>query len=142
MPSAVKNELRGKSIEEIVTSILGREGDAATLQGLVVTQDDEAALINALEEAFDYRGDVTIHTTQGESVEGFIFDRVKGGTLADSRVRLLPPDSDEKRTIAYSEIASLDFTGKDTAHGKSFESYLRKFVTRTLESARDRGDID
>ncbi|MEM8836338.1 MAG: hypothetical protein AAGD00_11030 [Planctomycetota bacterium] len=142
MPSAVKNELRGKSIEEIVTSILGREGDAATLQGLVVTKDDEAALINALEEAFDYRGDVTIHTTSGESVEGFIFDRVKGDTLADSHVRLLPPKSDDKRTIAYRDIASLDFTGKDTAHGKSFESYLRKFVTRTLESARERGDID
>jgi len=42
-------------------------------------------------------------------------------------VRLLPRDSDQKVTIAYSDIAALAFTGRDTAAGKSWEAWVRKY---------------
>jgi hypothetical protein len=81
----------------------------------------------ALEKAFDYRGDVTITLKNGTQVEGYIFDRQNGATLADSHVRLYPKNFDTKITIAYSDIQALAFTGRDTAAGKSWEAWLRKY---------------
>ncbi|MFM9957204.1 MAG: hypothetical protein ACKVZJ_03945 [Phycisphaerales bacterium] len=101
---------------------------ATTLQGLIATREDEAALIAALEQAFDYRGDVTLTLTSGTAVTGYIFDRRSAGTLAGSVVRLLPADGGGKVSVAYSEIAKLEFTGKDTAHGKTFENWMKRYV--------------
>jgi hypothetical protein len=42
-------------------------------------------------------------------------------------VRLFPKDNDEKISIPYSDIARLVFSGKDTAAGKSFETWVRKY---------------
>ena len=71
----------------------------------------------ALEKAFDYRGDVTITRKDGSTIEGYIFDRRTGSTLADSFVRLFPKDRPEKIAISYADIAGLAFTGRDTAAG-------------------------
>lgn len=105
--------------------------DRPSLEGLAVTSDDRAALLRALEQAFDYRGDVTITRTTaagGGSFTGYIFDRRSADTLEASRVRLLPPDSDHPVTIAYSDIAKVAFTGKDTAHGRTFENWITRYV--------------
>jgi hypothetical protein len=67
--------------------------------------DDEVR--QAMEKAFDYRGDVTITRKDGSKVEGYIFDRKPGKTLADSAVRLFPKDADQRISISYSEIAAL-----------------------------------
>jgi len=80
-----------------------------------------------LEKAFDYRGDVTITRKDGSKVEGYIFDRRTGKTLVDSVVRLYPKDSSQKISIPYADIAALAFTGRDTAAGKSFEAWTRKY---------------
>ena len=80
-----------------------------------------------LEQAFDYRGDVTITRKDGSRVEGYIFDRRNGATLAESVVRLIPKDSPQKISIPYSDIAALAFTGRDTAAGKSWEAWVRKY---------------
>ena len=47
---------------------------------------------NALEKAFDYRGDVTITTKSGERIEAYIFNRHTGTTLADSYVQYFAPN--------------------------------------------------
>ncbi len=93
----------------------------------LATDDD---VRKALEEAFDYRGDVTITRKDGSHIEGYIFDRRKGATLASSVVRLIPQNSLEKVSIPYSEIAALAFTGRDTAAGKSWEAWVRKYWER------------
>ncbi len=103
-----------------------------SLQGLVATREHEAALIDALEKAFDYRGDVTL-TIRGGATSGYIFDRRRGATLADSVVRLLPADSNEKVTVRFSEIERVEFTGKDTAHGKTFENWVKRFTEKRLK---------
>jgi hypothetical protein len=91
-----------------------------------IATDDEIRM--ALEKAFDYRGDVTITRKDGSAIEGYIFDRRSDGkTLADCYVRLFPKDRDEKVRISYSEIARLNFSGKDTAAGKSFETWVKKY---------------
>jgi hypothetical protein len=42
-------------------------------------------------------------------------------------VRVLPPESQQRRDIAYGEIAALGFTGRDTAAGKSWEAWVKKY---------------
>jgi hypothetical protein len=98
-----------------------------TLQGWVPELADEEELREALEKAFDYRGDVTVTRKDGSRIEGYVFDRVTGKTLVGSFVRLLPKDSNQRVKIAYSDIAALAFTGRDTAAGKSWEAWVRKY---------------
>ncbi len=104
-----------------------------SLQGLVATQDDERALIDALEKAFDYRGDVTLTVRGGRTIAGYIFDRRRGDSLKDSSVRILPEDSNEKIAVRFSEIERVEFSGKDTAHGKTFESWVKRFTEKRLK---------
>ena len=98
-----------------------------TLQGWVPEVASDEELREALEKAFDYRGDVTVTRKDGSKVEGYIFDRVSGKSLASSFVRLLPKDSNQRVKISYAEIAALAFTGRDTAAGKSWEAWVKKY---------------
>jgi len=100
------------------------------IEGWVPDLASEAELRDALEKAFDYRGDVTITRKGGNRVEGYIFDRRNGATLAESVVRLIPQNSHEKITIPYSDIAALAFSGRDTAAGKSWEAWVKKYWER------------
>jgi hypothetical protein len=100
------------------------------LEGWVPDLATEDDLRHALEEAFDYRGDVTITRKDGTRTEGYIFDRRHGSTLADSVVRLIPQNSSQKISVPYSEIAAVAFTGRDTAAGKSWEAWVRKYWER------------
>ena len=97
------------------------------LQGRVWEAATEEELREGLEKAFDYRGDVTIKRRDGTSVEGYIFDRRAGATLADSCVRLLPKGGAGKLAISYADIAGIGFSGRDTAAGKSWEAWVRKY---------------
>jgi hypothetical protein len=110
-----------------------------TLQGWVPALANESELQAALEDAFDYRGDVTISLKNGETVVGYVFDRRKGATLAESFARVLPQDSHERRDIAYSEIAALAFTGRDTAAGKSWEAWVKKYEEKKAAGERNIG---
>jgi len=109
------------------------------LEGWVPELADEEDIRQALEKAFDYRGDVTITRKDGSKVEGYIFDRRTGKTLADSAVRLFPKDADQKISIPYSEIAALAFSGRDTAAGKSFEAWVRKYWEKKAAGEKNIG---
>ena len=63
------------------------------LEGWIPELASDAEIREALEKAFDYRGDVSITLKNGSKIEGYIFDRRSGQTLADSRVRLFPAGS-------------------------------------------------
>ena len=98
-----------------------------TLQGWVPQLASDEELRDALEKAFDYRGDVTITRKDNSKIEGYIFDRVSGPKLSDCFVRVLPKDSNHRVKISYSDIAALVFTGRDTAAGKSWEAWVKKY---------------
>lgn len=97
------------------------------LQGWIppLATDDE--LRDALEKAFDYRGDVTITRKDGSVVEGYLYDRRRAANLQQSLVRVLPANGTPRVSIPYSEIAALAFSGRDTAAGKSWEAWVRKY---------------
>jgi hypothetical protein len=109
------------------------------LEGWVPELAGEEEIRQALEKAFDYRGDVTITRKDGNKVEGYIFDRRTGKTLADSAVRLFPKDADQKVSIPYSNIAALAFSGRDTAAGKSFEAWVRKYWEKKAAGEKNIG---
>ncbi len=109
------------------------------LEGWVPELAGDEEVQQALEKAFDYRGDVTITRKDGSKVEGYVFDRRTGKSLADSAVRLFPRDSDKKISIPYSEIAALAFTGRDTAAGKSFEAWVRKYWEKKAAGEKNIG---
>ena len=75
----------------------GRQREA--IEGWIPELASEAELRDALEKAFDYRGDVTITRKDGSRVEGYIFDRRNGASLAKSVVRLIPQNSQQKVSI-------------------------------------------
>lgn len=98
-----------------------------TVQGWVPKLANEVELRIALETAFDYRGDVTLTLKDNTKLEGYVFDRIVGNSLNDSFVRVIPKDAKQKVKIAYANIAALSFTGRDTAAGKSWEAWVRKY---------------
>ncbi len=98
-----------------------------SVQGWVPQLANEEELRIALEKAFDYRGDVTLILKDNSKIEGYIFDRIAGPSLASSFVRVIPQGSNQKLKIAYTDIAALAFTGRDTAAGKSWEAWVRKY---------------
>jgi hypothetical protein len=97
------------------------------LEGWVPDLATPEELREALERAFDYRGDVLITKKDGSKIEGYIFDRRNGSTLGDSFVRILPKDGTQKTSVCYAEIAALAFTGRDMAAGKSWEAWVRHY---------------
>jgi hypothetical protein len=99
-------------------------------EGWVPKLASDEELRQALEEAFDYRGDVLITRTDGSSIEGYIFDRRSGSTLADSFVRLLPKSGGVKVAVCYKDIAGLVFSGRDMAAGKNWEMWVRNYWER------------
>jgi len=107
------------------------------LEGSVPSLANEEDLRKALEQAFDYRGDVSITRKNGTKIEGYIFDRSNGTRLADSFVRLLPKDGSPKITISYTEIAALAFTGRDMAAGKSWENWVRQYWEKKAAGEKD-----
>jgi hypothetical protein len=107
------------------------------LEGWIPELASDEELKIALEKAFDYRGDVTITRKNGSKIEGYLFDRRTGGSLTDSFVRLYPKNSSEKVTVSYAEIAALAFTGRDTAAGKSWEAWMKKYAEKKAAGEKD-----
>ena len=105
----------------------GRERE--NLEGWLPTLATDAETKDALEKAFDYRGDVTLTLRSGETVEGYIFDRKQGTNLTDSLVRVIPSRGEQRtrRSIPYADIAALNFSGRDTAAGRTFEAWVNKY---------------
>lgn len=98
------------------------------LEGWIPGLASDEEIRTALEKAFDYRGDVTLTLKDGQKVEGYIFDRRSSGLkLSDCTVRLMPANQPGKISIAYSDIAAIAFSGRDTAAGKSFAAWVKKY---------------
>lgn len=100
------------------------------LEGWIPELATDAEVRDALEKAFDYRGDVTLTLKSGEKIEAYIFNRQTGASLAGSYVQYFTPAAPEKRKVAYDQIARLEFTGKDRAAGKHWEDWVKAYNER------------
>jgi hypothetical protein len=97
------------------------------VEGWVPELASESELRSALEQAFEYRGDVTVTRKDGTKLEGYIFDRSNGSSLATSFVRILPKETNDRVRVSYAEIAALAFSGRDPAAGKSWEAWVKRY---------------
>jgi hypothetical protein len=100
-------------------------------RGLCVDDSDRQTLSTAVDAAVDYRGDVkiTLRST-GAAITGFVFDRVTADDPASGQVRLLPADGGERVTVPLDDIAALEFTGADAAEGRSFHTWVKKYIEK------------
>ena len=118
-------EVQKYTREQIESLELAPGFEHEQLEGSVPTLASDEDLKNALEKAFDYRGDVTLTLKSGEKIEAYIFNRSTGATLADSWVQYFTPKATDKRKVSYADIARLEFTGKDRAAGKHWEDWVK-----------------
>lgn len=104
-----------------------------TLQHHTADASDLVALRKAVELAVDYRGDVTVTlASNDEPVECFIFDFKASDDPAQAQLRAIPKNEDARIAIALGDVASIKFTGKDTAAGRSFDTWMKKYVAKKL----------
>ena len=133
MATAQQEHLKIEQLRNIsqddVEVIAGRERE--NLEGWIPELATEAEVREALEKAFDYRGDVTVTLKNGTTVEGYLYDRRSEPTLEASLVRIIPTPKAgvpvERVMVSYADIAALQFTGRDTAAGKTFEAWIKKY---------------
>ena len=132
-------EVQKYTLEQIEALELAPGFEHKQLEGWVPDLASEEALKDALEKAFDYRGDVTITTRSGKKIEAFIFNRHTGATLADSWVRYFEPNVTGKQKLAYSDVARLEFSGKDRAAGKHWEDWVKAYNERKAAGEKNIG---
>ncbi len=132
--SAETTEARQPDTQEVAE---GR--DRENLQDWIPTLASDEEIRHALEKAFDYRGDVTLTLKDGSRVNGYVFDRRHGTSLADSAVRIIPAGERTKRAVPYAEIAALHFSGRDTAAGRSFEAWVRRYWEKKAQGEKNIG---
>ena len=108
-----------------------------TLEGEVPPLTDDAQRRKAIDLAFDYRGDVTLDTADGQSLTGYVFNR-----HADA----VPPTLDMmlaqggQVTLTYDQITQLTFSGDDKAAGRTWEAWLKRYVDKKI--AGESANID
>ena len=79
----------------------------------------------AVSRACDYRGDVTLHLNTGEQVVGYVYDRQE--QVSEPYLKLFLPDQAAPATVKYQDIAEIEFSGEDTAFGRSWEDWAQKW---------------
>lgn len=110
------------------------------LEGYIPSLATPEEIRDAFDKAFDFRGDLTITLKTGDKIDGYVFDRrAESADLSQCVVRLYPKNSAEKMSIRYSDIAALAFTGKDSAAGKSFEAWVKKYNEKKAAGEKNIG---
>jgi hypothetical protein len=95
-----------------------------SLEGAVFQCISENDRIEAIDQAFDYRGDVTLDLSSGETITGYMSNRDAGGS--PPRIEIFIRGQDTPRVIPYADITAVAFTGEDTANGKSWHDWINK----------------
>jgi hypothetical protein len=114
-----------------------------TIERAVLEPATREELFDAVERAFDYRGDVTITMKDGREIAGFVFNRV-AENVAEPYLEYYPRTEDEPRRLDYREIARIAFAGADAAAGRSWEMWVKKSEEKkkALAEGRDIGNIE
>ena len=71
--------------------------------------------------AFEYRGDVTLHLDDGSSTEGYV------ANLSPESLHLWMRGETTTVEIPRQRVVRVELTGRDTASGKSWETWVKKY---------------
>ena len=89
-----------------------------------------------LTDVRDYRGDVTLRLDDGTILAGYVF------SLEPSALKLMTPE--RTMTLPLARIAGCVISGRDTADGRSWEAWVRRYEEKKRLAAQgiDMGDIE
>ena len=99
--------------------------ESPSLQGTMADLGTPGQRDCVFEQALDYRGDVAMRTTAGELIKGYVFDR--NADADGPYFRIIPADGSPRRRIHEAQIEALHFTGRDTAAGKSWRTWVKHY---------------
>jgi len=105
-----------------------------SLEGKSFQPADRAELVKHLQDAFDYRGDVTLLLAGGGTVVGYVFNF----DLNRAQVQMFVKGEDKDsfpQTVDYHKVVGVTFSGPDTAFGKSWEAWQTKSEKQRLAEA-------
>ena len=91
-------------------------------------------LAEVVEEAFDYRGNTTIVKRDGAEVVGYIFNR--NAAVPEPYLQYFDEAGEGPFTLRYAEVATIKFTGRDTAAGNSWKAWVERRERERAEAAR------
>jgi len=115
-----------------------------TLEGWVPQINDYMSLREVVEFAFDYRGNTTVVKRDGSEIVGYIFNR--NSDAPEPFIQLFDEQGNGPFSISYLDIATIRFTGKDTAAGNSWKAWVerkeKEKAFRGAASSTDRLDRD
>lgn len=121
----------------------GHGGAPPTRQGMRFDSLSGEERVRVLADAFDYRGDVRLILEDGSSVEGYVF--TLEAAVPEPYLELFPADSAAGRLrVALASIVGCEFSGRDTADGRSWEAWVKRWEEKRRMLARgiDIGDIE
>ena len=106
-----------------------------SLQGWVPDIGPYLTIEEVIEHAFDYRGNVTVVRRDGSELVGYLFNR--DSSAPEPFVQLIDEDGNGPLWVRYAEIASVRFTGKDTAEGNSWKAWIERKEREKAQPAPD-----
>jgi transcriptional antiterminator Rof (Rho-off) len=102
----------------------------SSLRGSTFQPANEQELHDAVDVAFDYRGDVTITLKDGTQLTCFVANRMPH----KKKLTYFVKGQDAPQDLDYDAIAAIALTGEDPADGKSWEAWMSK---KAEERARE-----
>lgn len=112
-----------------------------SLQGMNFQCQNDRDRIEAIDKAFDYRGDVTLTLSNGTVVEGYMFNRIS--RPPHPHVQMFLKGEEKETKIPYADVQSIAFTGKDPADGKSWQAWMaKKDAERKAEQDQVKAEIE
>ena len=84
-----------------------------------------------IEDAFDYRGNVTITLKNDSTVEGYMYNREFSNPKlsSDQFVDVYLSENNEPKRFPIADIEKVELSGEDHAAGKSYADWLTKQET-------------
>ena len=95
-----------------------------SLEGWVPEIGEYLTLAEVVEFASDYRGNTTVVRTDGTELVGYLFNR--NAFAPEPFIQMFDEAGEGPITIPNSEIATIKFTGKDTAAGSSWKAWVER----------------
>jgi hypothetical protein len=95
-----------------------------SLEGWEPAIGSDLPLARVIDLAFDYRGNTAVVKTDGTEVYGYVFNRNADAPVP--YIQMFDAAGDGPLTIPYAQIRTIRFTGKDTAAGNSYATWLRR----------------
>lgn len=108
--------------------------EVPSLQGAVLDCQSAQDMDAVIAQVVDYRGDVILELLDGSQIEGYVFDRRPQDNPPIAR--MWPRGTETQFVVPYSQIAKIHFAGKDTAAGKSWETWIKKHAEKTAKGEK------